>query len=223
MCVYLERFGAYPRKYVREIYNNESIVLGSRQANKLINSCSLCGLCEKVCPEDFAMQDLCLQARQSMVRQDKMPPPAHEFALQDMAFALSDRFFLARHGPGESGSRYAFFPGCRLCASDPDKVPAVYGYLQSVLSGGVGLILGCCAAPAHWAGRQEHFARELEGLKGQWRSLGEPKLILACSTCLRMFRDHLPETPVVSLWQVLDEMGVPPAPSTAIHGVFGHP
>ena len=51
VCAYLERFGAYPKKYAREIYNNESIVMGTRQANKLINSCSLCGLCEEVCPE----------------------------------------------------------------------------------------------------------------------------------------------------------------------------
>jgi glutamate synthase (NADPH) small chain len=209
VCVYLERFGSYPKKYAREIYNNESIVLGSHQANKLINSCSLCGLCEAVCPEDFAMQDLCLQTRQSMVRRGKMPPSAHEFALQDMAFSRSDRFVLARHGPGLSASAQAFFPGCQLCGSAPDKILPVYEHLQSVLSGGVGLILGCCSAPAHWAGRQEQFTHELDGLKGQWRSLGEPRLILACSTCLRMFKDHLPEIPVISLWEVLDKVGEP--------------
>ena len=62
VCAYLEQFGAYPRRYVREIYNKESLVLGERKANRLINSCSLCGLCETVCPHDFAMQDLCLAA-----------------------------------------------------------------------------------------------------------------------------------------------------------------
>ena len=61
--------------------------MGSRQANKLINSCSLCGLCEAVCPEDFAMQTLCLEARKDMVQKGKMPPSAHEFALLDMAFS----------------------------------------------------------------------------------------------------------------------------------------
>jgi len=71
--------------------------MGSRSANLLINSCSLCGLCEAVCPEDFAMQDLCLQARRSMVQRGKMPPSAHEFALEDMAFSLGEDFFLARH------------------------------------------------------------------------------------------------------------------------------
>jgi glutamate synthase (NADPH) small chain len=219
VCVYLKRFGSYPKKYTREIYNNESIVIGSHQANKLINSCSLCGLCEVVCPEDFAMQDLCLQTRQSMVRRGKMPPSAHEFALQDMAFSRSDRFVMARHGPGLSASAQAFFPGCQLCGSAPDKILPVYEYLQSVQSGGVGLILGCCAAPAHWAGCQDRFTEELDGLKEQWHSLGEPRLILACSTCLRMFKDHLPKIPVISLWQVLDDIGGP----TPLPKVFSQP
>ena len=92
VCAYLEKFGAYPKRYAREIYNNASIVMGPRQANKLVNSCSLCGLCETVCPNDFAMQDLCLEARREMVGKGKMPPSAHEFALLDMEFSNSDRF-----------------------------------------------------------------------------------------------------------------------------------
>ena len=44
VCAYLESFGGYPKKYACEIYNNASIVMGSRQANKLINSFSLCSL-----------------------------------------------------------------------------------------------------------------------------------------------------------------------------------
>ena len=148
VCPYLENYGSYPKKYAREIYNNESIVLGSRQANNLINSCSLCGLCEQVCPENFAMQDLCLESRQGMVRRGKMPPSAHEFALLDMGFSNSQHFAMARHQPGHSSSDQAFFPGCQLSASSPDQVRSVYEYLAGNMDGGVGLILGCCAAPA---------------------------------------------------------------------------
>jgi glutamate synthase (NADPH/NADH) small chain len=204
-CDYLEQFGGYPKKYAREIYNNEAIVMGEHKANKLVNSCSLCGLCEAVCPQDFAMQDLCLAARQSMVARGKMPPSAHEFALQDMAFSQSERFSMAQHQPGCTTSQQAFFPGCQLCASAPDQVAAVYAYLRCELAGGVGLILGCCAAPAHWAGRQEQFAQELECIKSQWAALGRPRLIVACSTCYRIFKDHLPRIPIISLWQVLQE------------------
>jgi glutamate synthase (NADPH/NADH) small chain len=211
VCAYLERFGAYPRKYAREIYNNESIVMGMHQANQLINSCSLCGLCERVCPEDFAVQDLCLQARRRMVRRGKMPPSAHEFALQDMRFSLSERFRLARHAPGRTDSARVFFPGCQLCASAPGQVRRVYAHLMESLSGGVGLMLGCCGAPAFWAGREDEFRQVGEGLLKEWRVLGQPELILACSTCLRMFSEHLPQVPTVSLWETLDATNLPPA------------
>ncbi|MBM3302548.1 MAG: NAD(P)-binding protein, partial [Deltaproteobacteria bacterium] len=43
VCEYLAHYKGYPKKYVRQIYNNLSIVMGQRHGNKFINSCSLCG------------------------------------------------------------------------------------------------------------------------------------------------------------------------------------
>jgi Fe-S oxidoreductase len=208
VCAYLERFGAYPRRYAREIYNNESIVMGIRQANKLVNSCSLCGLCERVCPEDFAMQDLCLQARRSMVRRGKMPPSAHEFALQDMRFSQSERFRLVQHAPGRTDSAQVFFPGCQLCASSPDLVQRVYAHLTEILPEGVGLMLGCCGAPAFWAGQEDEFHKVCDDFLQDWTSLGQPGVIAACSTCFCMFSEHLPQVPVISLWQLMAQKGL---------------
>jgi Fe-S oxidoreductase len=189
--------------------------MGARQANKLINSCSLCGLCERVCPEDFAMQDLCLTARRGMVERDKMPPSAHEFALMDMAFSQGEDFAMARHQPGKGPGKHLFFPGCQLCASTPDKVFRTYQYLCSNLSDGVGLMLGCCSAPAYWAGREEQFENDLQSWKKKWVDLGRPEVILACSTCYRVFSDHLPDVPVISLWQVFENTGLPAPPAPA--------
>jgi glutamate synthase (NADPH) small chain len=207
VCAYLEKFRGYPKRYAREIYNNLSIVVGDHPANKLINSCSLCGLCEQVCPNDFAMQNLCLEARQTMVERGKMPPAAHEFALLDMAFSMSDRFALTRHQPGHQTSEYAFFPGCQLCASAPGQVEDVYAHLRATLTGGVGLMLGCCGAPAHWSGAREQYEGHAAEFRAQWESLGKPRMILACSSCLRMFKENLPMVSAVSLWSVLDEHG----------------
>ena len=209
VCVYLERFGGYPKKYAREIYNNASIVIGSRQANKLINSCSLCGLCEAVCPEDFAMQTLCLEARKDMVQKGKMPPSAHEFALLDMAFSNGDQFALARHEPEKEASAAVFFPGCQLSASSPKMVKQVYAHLRQVLSGGVGLMLGCCNAPAAWAGQADQFEAEFSRLREQWAALGRPEIIPACSNCYQILKIHLQEAKITSLWQVLEEKGLP--------------
>jgi len=209
VCTYLERFGAYPKRYARDIYNNESIVMGTRHANKLINSCSLCGLCEEVCPHDFAMQDLCLEARRSMVRRGKMPPSAHEFTLLDMEFSRSDRFALARHQPGRTAGARVFFPGCQLCASAPGQVRRAYDHLCRSFPDGMCLILGCCGAPAYWAGEEASFQSEVDTLRDKWIGLGRPTVILACSTCYRMFKENLAEIPIFSLWNVLEDIGLP--------------
>ncbi len=212
VCPYLKKYGAYPRKYAREIFNNESMFMGARRANTMINTCSLCGLCETVCPENFAMQDLCLQARRTMVQNDLMPPSAHEFALEDMAFSQSDAFFMARHAPGADRSRFLFFPGCQLCASAPEQTAALYDHLRNTMAGGVGLMLGCCGAPAHWSGREAETGKVISGLQKQWQELGEPALIVACSTCLKMFAELWPAVPVQSVWETLEKTGWPERP-----------
>jgi glutamate synthase (NADPH) small chain len=213
VCAYLAHYKGYPKKYAREIYNNASIVMGTRQANKLINSCSLCGLCEQVCPEGFAMQELCLSARQGMVARDKMPPSAHEFALLDMAFSQGPAFAMARQDPAlastKTSSAHLFFPGCQLCASAPQTVFDTYAYLRAKLEGGVGLLLDCCAAPAHWSGRQVQFQESLTRLRQKWHDLGKPRVIAACATCLKLFREHLKEVPLVSIWEIMAEVGQP--------------
>ncbi len=69
ICEYLADFKGYPKKYIRQIYNNLSIVMGHRHGNKLINSCSLCGLCKEVCPESLHMGEVCKAARNIMITQ----------------------------------------------------------------------------------------------------------------------------------------------------------
>jgi glutamate synthase (NADPH/NADH) small chain len=223
VCQYLEDYGSYPKRYVRQIYNNECIVMGVRNGNRMVNACSLCGLCTAVCPEDFSMADVCLDARQTMVRKGKMPPSAHDFALRDMAFSQSDAFTLTRHQPGFQSSQTAFLPGCQLSASSPDHVVACYEHLRTTLPGGVGLILQCCGAPARWAGDEEKFQEALRALDAAWSSLGQPRLITACSSCFKTLKEHLPHIPVEPLWPHLDPAlltNAPPEPASrtlAIH------
>ncbi|MBG0789882.1 MAG: 4Fe-4S dicluster domain-containing protein [Desulfovibrionaceae bacterium] len=207
-CEYLKHYQYYPKVYARQIYNNESIVMGTRQANTMINSCMLCGLCETVCPEDFSMADVCLEARRSMVERGKMPPSAHEFALRDMAFANGPKCVLARHAPGADASGYVFFPGCQLTASDPGGVEAAYGDLLDRL-GDVGLLLHCCGAPARWSGREALFEESLAGLRSAWESLGNPKIIAACPTCIKTLKSGLADAEIVSHWSVLRALGLP--------------
>jgi len=223
VCQYLEDYGSYPKRYVRQIYNNECIVMGVRNLNKMVNSCALCGLCTAVCPEKFSMADVILDARQSMVRTGKMPPSAHDFAQRDMAFSQSEAFTLARHQPGLQSSKTAFVPGCQLSASSPGHVAACYAHLRNTIDGGVGLILACCGAPAFWAGDAAKFQAALDALEAAWLGLGRPRLITACSSCFKTLKDRLPHIPVEPLWPHLAPAllaNTPPDPASrtlAIH------
>jgi len=206
-CKYMDHYGSYPKNYIRQMYNNDSIVMGIRHGNKMINSCSLCGQCAAICPQGLDLGKTVRATRESMVTKGKMPPSAHDFALRDMAFNNSEEFAFTRHQPGHNKSQYVFFPGCQLSASSPEQVEKVYTFLTEKLTGGVGLMLRCCGAPADWAGNQELFQNSLEVLTEEWEKLGNPQIIVACSTCHSMFKDRFPE--VVSLWELMDHLELP--------------
>jgi Fe-S oxidoreductase len=210
VCLYLERYKGYPKKYARQVFNNEKVIFGAAHTkNQFVNSCSACGLCETVCPNDFFMGDLCLQARRTMVEKNFMPASFHEFALQDMAHSNGERFDLCRHEPGREESAWLYFPSCQLCATSPGEVLSSYRFLRERLAGGVGIILRCCGAPAFWAGREDLFRQSLETLRRDWERMGRPRIITACSTCRSLFGEHLPEMETETLWKVLEETGLP--------------
>lgn len=212
VCTYLERFKSYPRQYARQIYNNAAIVKGQHLANSLVNSCSLCGLCGRVCPQGFDMAVLNLHARREMIAAGTMPPSAHEFALEDMEAASGPECALLRPDPAtptDGGAAHLFFPGCQLSASHPQHVHSAYELLRAQLSGGVGLMLRCCGIPANWAGREEVFANALAKLRADWESLGRPRIIAACAGCLSVLRDFAPDISAVSLWEALEGLELP--------------
>jgi len=203
-CLFMERFKGYPKRYVRQVSNDATIVLGAHgPTRKLVNSCSLCDLCTVICPNDLSMADVCMEGRRNLVERGKMPLSAHEFALDDMASANSVKAALAFHEPGKEASRFAFFPGCQLTGIYPEHVSSVYALLARHLERGVGLMLRCCGVPAKWAVRDALFREALGGVRQDWESLGRPTMIVACPTCYRTFRAHLPEMALVSLWQLL--------------------
>jgi Fe-S oxidoreductase len=207
-CVYLQEYEGYPKSYARRVFNNLAIVQGIRQANKFINSCSLCGQCETICPQDFSMADMCLDARRTMVKEGRMPPSAHWFALEEMRSAKSDQAALLLPAPGADGSDVLFFPGCQLSGIRPDQTLALYERLLEI-EPRTGIWLDCCAAPAHWAARTGEFETLASEMREKWEKAGRPRVVTACSTCLKMFREHLPDFGAESVWSVLAAHGQP--------------
>jgi len=233
-CVHLRKFEMSPDAYIRQINHNERIILGTHYANKMINSCAECGLCKEECFLDISMNDVIHETRESMMARGKMPASAHDFALKDMAFSNSSRFSLVRQQPSKEESKdlfyyplisfsdyvkglykgtgkteFLFYPGCQLPASYPDDIKSIYEYLVGHVKGDVGIYLGCCGAPADWAGQQGLMNENIEALKKVWAEMEHPTFILACSSCIRIFEKYLPEIKVESLWDIYVREGLP--------------
>jgi len=188
----------------REIYNNDSIIMGDHMMNKPINACSLCGQCSVLCPNGYDMAEVCHMARQNMVFTGKMPLAPHEFALMDMVFSNGEAF-LCRKQPGVDTCKYVFFPGCQATAIAPATVKAAYLDLCSRLEGGVALILGCCGAICDWAGRYEMQEDTVKFLDEKMEELGNPTVIAGCPTC----KKELSRYKTRGIWEVLEEIGLP--------------
>ncbi len=131
--------------------------------------------------------------------------------LGDMLVSNSPQCSLLRNPPGKEGSRYVFYPGCQLTGIAPELVMKTYALLREHLPD-VGLFLQCCGTPAQWAGQKELFRGGVQKILKGWNELGRPVFIPACSTCYSMFRTHLSEIPVLSLWEVLADITAPAQP-----------
>ena len=238
-CAHMQRFNITPDRYIRSINHNERIVLGNRSANAMINSCTECGLCKEVCPIGIGMADIIHATRLSMVERGKMPLSAHDFALKDMQFSQSDSFSMVRKQPSKEQSKdlfyypviafsgyarglykgsgktgYLFYPGCQLSATHTDTIGEIYKHVVGIIKAkdadnDVGLYLGCCGAPADWAGRLDLMPESVEKIHNVWTEMGEPTFILACSSCASTFEKYLPMIKTISLWEVLDKYGLP--------------
>lgn len=220
-CGFLKAYGKNPRQYIREVYNNLSIAMGTHHANAMINSCALCGQCQEVCPNGLDMSQVFLAARQRMTETKKMPPSAFEFGLLDLDFSLSEAFFLARHQKGHTRSQTLFFPGCQLAASEPELVKEVYRDLCQKNADGTGLMLACCGITARWAGDEERFARAGEVLRSAWQDLGSPLVIAACPTCAAVLKEQHGIT-AKSLFEILARRPEMPAGRVSPNKVVVH-
>lgn len=214
-CTFLQEYKAFPKAYARRIYNNSAIVKGNHQANKMINSCSLCRQCEVVCPNDFSMADLCLEARSLMIKENRMPPSAQHFALEEMHSATAEGQFMS-HAKGQEKSQALFFPGCQLAGIRPEQSAKLYELLTEVQPQ-TGLWLDCCGAPLYWGGRVEEFAQFTAEFVRKWRSMGEPEIITACSSCQYIFENHLVDETgekvspkVKAAWQSIVQLDIEP-------------
>ena len=212
-CEMLKRFRKDPHKIAVEVYTDMGVnpPFSSRAVTREAYSCNICGYCKSVCPESVDMGALLQFSRAARMSAGVHPAALHDFWLREMDFATSDGFF-ASAPKGKETCEYAFYPGCQLGASNPEHVLRSYGFLSETYDAGI--ILGCCGAPAYWAGDEARLRANIEETRRHWSDTGKPTLVFACATCESLFSSFLPEIPKISLYELLarSEKIVPTSP-----------
>lgn len=181
--------------------------LKATPAKRLMSMCNQCGICKEVCPEDIDLDGLFLAGRQKMHKQGKMPWPYHDFWLRDMEQANSEEASLIRAPKGTETCSYALFPGCQLGASEPEIIVKLYDALLNQHPD-TAIFLQCCGVPLLWAGDKASFDETLKQIRNSWQALGKPTMIMGCMTCMKHFKEYLPDLPVTSLPELLQEWDI---------------
>ena len=201
-CEMLKWFKKKPHRIAVEVFTDSQATstISSRTITRETYSCNICGKCKSVCPESVDIGALLQFSRTDRANAGKDIPAYHDYWLREMDFHSTDGFF-ARAPQGKETCAYAFFPGCQLGALNKNHTLKSYAYLSARFD--AGLILGCCGAPAYWAGDEKRLAENTDRLRKTWEGMGRPALVFACASCARVFETFMPEIERVSLYELL--------------------
>jgi Fe-S oxidoreductase len=218
-CEMLRRFGKYPRTMAVEADADVAVSpFASRTLTREAYSCNLCGHCTSVCPEDVDVGGLLRASRVARMSAGVAPAAFHDFWLREMDFANSEAAF-ASAPRGKTTCTHLFYPGCQLGAGNPQHVLGTYNVLAG--SYDLGVMQGCCGAPAYWAGDDARVEADMAKVRSMWEEFGRPTLVFACATCSTMFASFAPEIPRVSAYELLARhKGLTPASPFAEAAVF---
>jgi len=227
-CELFDAFGRMPRQIVGEAIASlhaGDFAVTRQQTTRLIASCTLCGLCGRVCPKGIDIGMLARDFRHFRRVAGKYPPAYSDFFLRDMEFSDTEAAICLPALTSASASapapapapapaatltaasmdghrrEWMFFPGCMLAAARPEYVTRAY----RALGEGGAIVMRCCGAPADYAGDAATCAASADRIRESWVAYGRPVAICACAACMRHFRRFLPEMPVISLYEALAE------------------
>jgi Fe-S oxidoreductase len=207
-CEMLARFKKDPQRIGVEVYTDMNVnpPFSTRAVTREAYSCNICGYCKSVCPVQVNMGPLLQLSRSARMSAGIHPAALHDFWLREMDFATSEGAFTSAP-KGKETCEYLFYPGCQLGAFNPEHVLLAYETLSR--SHDIGVFLGCCGAPAYWAGDEARLQADIDLIRRQWSDLGKPTMVFACATCGTMFALFLPEIPRVSLYELLEGSEAP--------------
>ncbi len=148
--------------------------------------CSLCRLCTELCPKRLPITEMFLGMRRKAVVQGRGRFKEHRRLLGYEALGNSS-FFTSYQLP--AGCSTVFFPGCALPGTHPEQTLGLFSLLREGIED-LGLVLDCCNKPSHDLGFHDRFLANFHRKVTALQKLGVKKVLIACPSCLTIFRQY---------------------------------
>ena len=178
-CAFLSHYGS-----PKAIATRFDFSLPRHQA--IAYECSLCSLCNAVCPEKLDPCLLFLEIRSQYVDRGYFEESAYGTILRYEKRGTSPLF--SWYGL-PAGCDTVFFPGCSLPGTRPEVTLRMFRDLQNAVPA-LGIVLDCCAKPSHDLGRQAHFESVFGEMTGYLSDQGVKRVLVACPNCFKIFQHH---------------------------------
>lgn len=166
--------------------------------------CSLCGLCESVCPKGIEPCSMFLEFRKEAFKKEQGTFKEHQGLVNYESKGISPRYSLY-HLPENCDT--VFFPGCSLPGTRPETTFKTYEYLSKQI-GHLGVVLDCCTKPSHDLGRQDYFDQVFGQLKLTLLENEIKTILVACPNCHKIFNTYGNEFEVKSVYEIMAENGL---------------
>lgn len=197
-CLMMEEFTDSPKTLLQSIKNAPA---------HMAFSCAACGYCAYVCPKDISIEKYFVERKKELA-----PSELHNFGYRAVLFhqvlSFSKPLTTIKKFWDKDYSHVAFMPGCALSSYSPKLVETIITHLQCV-SPGIGVLMQCCGKPTRVLGDIPRFERFYNALERDIASLGATTIVTACENCYMSLKTHSPHVKTISLYEWLDQMGIP--------------
>jgi Fe-S oxidoreductase len=193
-CAFLRKYGT--PKEIADAYDS-----ADKTFLAMPFECSLCQLCDAVCPKKVKPSDMFLEMRREKMRRDPLDYPEHAGLLA-----------YEKRGASRLFSYYAlpencdtiFFPGCSLPGTRPEQTLALYERLRKTISG-LGIVLDCCMKISHDLGHEDHFRTMFREMRDFLVKNNVQNVLVACPNCYRMFAAYGEGLKTRTVYEILAE------------------
>lgn len=196
-CGFLEKYGT--PKEIADRYDP-----GAKEGQVMPFECSLCRLCDAVCPFEVKPSEMFLEMRREAVDRGAGSFPEHGGLLAYEGKGMSKRF--TWYGL-PAGCRTVLFPGCAMPGTRPARTQELFETLRKQ-DPTMGIVLDCCGKISHDLGREAFFKAMFDEMKNYLLSQGVQEILVVCPNCHDMFSRYGDGLGVRMVYEALSDVGL---------------